>query len=139
MQLLAGDDEKGRIVHRGELSQISLAPRPGIRRAGGERRIGEGERETRRLAPNRPASSASVMLPIVSCRRTVVISAKVCRTEAREVPVRLTCCRELGGRELPRRSQRTLRLAWFGRSALLFLIRTPILKVCQSHLIAKNC
>ena len=85
--------------------------------------------------------------------------------EAREVPVRLTCCRELGGRELRRRfathppasqpakpigGQRlttpTLVKDYEMTSglvreecALLFLIRTHILKVCRSHLIAKNC
>ena len=66
--------------------------------------------------------------------------ASVCRTEAREVPVRLTCCRELGGRELRRRFA-THPPASLVREecALLFLIRTHILKVYRSHLIAKNC
>jgi hypothetical protein len=64
----------------------------------------------------------------------------VCWTEAREVPVRLTCCRELGGRELRRRfaTHPPARLVR-EECALLFLIRTPILKGCRSHLIAKNC
>jgi hypothetical protein len=62
-----------------------------------------------------------------------------CRSDARGV-LDLTCCLERGGRE-PRRRFATHPPASLVRDvrALHFLIRTPILKVCRSHLIAKNC